>query len=177
MLKITEAETTKYILERLVNEQCGMGLICIEKQYFERLQDAYSDVLQAEVLGYDELVGVINNKYYDGTFEVIDGATYNSSLRTIYNVEITEDWQVEAELKTILWSNDIEFHKAMLEQKGSMVSMTRLSFEFFLNSKKYMALPLKNQTFSIVYAVVYRKDAEKRFLDFAKLIRKELYSK
>ena len=177
MLKITEAETTKYILERLVNEQCGMGLICIEKQYFERLQDAYSDVLQAEVLGYDELVGVINNKFYDGTFEVIDGTSYNSSLRTIYNVEITEDWQVEAELKTILWSNDIEFHKAMLEQKGSMVSMTRLSFEFFLNSKKYVALPLKDQTFSIVYAVVYRKDAEKRFLDFVQLIRKELYSK
>lgn len=177
MLKITEAETTKDILERLVNEQYGLGLICIEEQYFERLQDAYNDVLQAEVLGYDELVGVINNKYYDGNFEVIDGTAYDSSLRTIYNVEITEDWRVEADRKNILQSNDIEFHKAMLEKKGSMVSMARLSFESFFNRKKYIALPLKNQTFSILYVAVYRKDAEKKFFDFVQLIRKELYLK
>lgn len=177
ILKITESETTKFILERLATEQCGIGLICIEKQYFERLQDAYNDVLQAEVLGYDELIGVISNKYYDGSFEVIDGTAYDNSMKTIYNVEITEDWRVEADRKTILQSNDIEFHKAMLEEKGSMVSMTRLSFESFFNSKKYIALPLKDQIFSILYVAVYRKDAEERFSDFIKLIRKELYLK
>ncbi len=176
LLKIVQVETMQQVLDAVHNGEKEIGFISINEAEFVRKFSVYQDELQMELLARDELIGVINQKDYDGIQQELDG-TNDGLLRTIYNIEPIDEMRMEAEQNSIICSNDADFHRAMLERKGAMVTMTGFSYQYFFNQKKYVALPIKGVDVTILHVAVYRKDASADIHEFIRKVRKEMHVK
>jgi len=177
ILRLAQAETMHQVLDAVQSGDKDIGLISMNEEEFIRKFTPYQDTLQIELLVRDDLVGVINYREYDGIQQEIDGEKYDISLRTIYNVEPTEDWRLGALEHHIICSNDADFHRAILERKGALVIMSGLSHQYFFNQKKYVALPIKGVDVNILHVAVYRKDASKAIQEFVRRVRREMHVK
>ena len=75
---------------------------------------------------------------------------------------------------SVVWSNDVDFHRRMLEQKRTLVLMPGLAYQYFFSGKKYVALPLEENETPLIHAAVFRKDASPAVRDFASMVHLEL---
>ena len=100
-----------------------------------------------------------------------------NQLKTQFNLEALEKWKNSTTVPFSASSNDVEFHRAMLEKNNASVTMSGLSYQNFFNSKKYVALCLEDIDVSILHVAVYRKDADETIQDIVRMIRKEMHMK
>lgn len=177
ILKIAQMESMQQVLEAVQSGEKDIGLISMNEAEFAKKFAPFQDSLQLELLARDELLGVINAQEYDGTQQEIDTSKRDRSLSTLYNIEPTDEHRMESEKSSIICSNDADFHRAMLERKGTTVTMSGLSYQYFFNHKKYVALPIKDVDVTILHIAVYRKEADANIQDFVRRVRKEMHMK
>lgn len=175
-IKINILNNLDEVVHAVKNEEADIGLISFNEQgIFQNIEISEQD-LQLDVLAHDELIVVVNKKHYNGEYNYIQAQDYMhpKQLRTIYDVTPIHDMQQEMHACNMVASNDIEFHRNMLEQVGAMVMMSKLAYRFFFNSKKFVALPLENVHTPLIHAVIYRKNSSQLVQEFTQKIRKQM---
>ncbi|MBO5365409.1 MAG: LysR family transcriptional regulator [Peptococcaceae bacterium] len=174
---IATMENMRSVLEQVREGTKDIGLISMNAEEFQHRFSVYREDLQMEILARDELVVVMNQKYYTGKTDYLEKEVYRNQLKTQFNLETLEKWKNSTTVPFSASSNDVEFHRAMLEKNNASVTMSGLSYQNFFNSKKYVALCLEDIDVSILHVAVYRKDADETIQDIVRMIRKEMHMK
>lgn len=174
---IASMESMYTVLQQVATGEKDIGLISMNAQELKRKFAEFEDLLQIELLAQDEIVVVINRKNYKGNQEFIAEEEYATQLKTQYNIEPVENWRNTTTVPFTANSNDVDFHRAMLEKANASVTMSGLSYQYFFNNKKYVALPLENVATEIHHVAVYRKNAEPHIQELVYLIRKKMHMK
>ncbi len=173
--QISIMERLQNVLEQVVSGEKEIGLISMNVSELERKFKKYSDLLELDVLARDELVVVMNRNEYQGKKAYITEDEWSKKIKTIYNIDSTDEWQESAKNISVIKSNDADFHRRMIEHVGAYVAMSGLSYQYFFNSKRYVSLPLKEHNVQIIHAAVYRKDAGQHIREIVYMIRKEMH--
>ena len=175
-IKIDILNNLDNVLDTIRTEEADIGLISFNEQELFQIIETSEQDLQLDVLAHDELIVVANKKHYNGEYNYIRAEDYfhPKQLRTIYDVTPVHSMQQGMHDCNMVASNDIEFHRNMLEQVGAMVMMSKLSYRFFFNSKKFVALPLENVHVPLIHAVIYRKNSNQLVQEFTQKIRKQM---
>ena len=174
---IASMESMYAVLQQVASGEKDIGLISMNAQELKRKFSEFEDLLQIELLARDEIVVVINRNNYKGKKEFIAEQEYATQLKTQYNIEPAENWRNDTTVPFTANSNDVDFHRAMLEKTNASVTMSGLSYQYFFNNKKYVALPLENVATEIHHVAVYRKDASPDIQELVYMIRKEMHMK
>lgn len=165
------------LFSQVQNNTCDLGLLTFNEAELQRKYSDFFQELQLHILARDELVAVIDQRYYDGNQDYISQASLLKHRFTGYNLIPIEMFRNKALNHSLIYSNDADFHRSMLEHAGAIVMMPGLAYQYFFNSKKYVALPLEDCQTEIVHAAVCQKDADARLQEVVALIRKEMYVK
>ena len=174
---IVSMENMLAVLEQVKHGEKDIGLISMNAEELKRKFIAYEDELEIELLAQDEVVAVINRKNYTGEKEYMRSNEYYNHLKTRYNLEPMENWHERIGVPFSAGSNDVDFHRAMLELTNACVTMSGLSYQYFFNNKKYVALQIENNKETLHHVAVYRKDAEPHIQELVRMIRKEMHVK
>ncbi len=176
-IRIVQMDNLDSILKRVKDGKADIGLVSMNGRELERKFLDYIDDLELDILARDEMVAVINRKDYQGKLPYISAEEYNKFFKTLYNVEPIDEYRNATAMSHMTCSNDADFHRAMLEKGGTAVTMSELSYQYFFNNKKYVALPIERIDVPIIHAAIYRKDADAHLQEFARLIRQEMHVK
>jgi hypothetical protein len=107
--------------------------------------------------------------------------TAQAAAKTLYNIIPVETMREHIYLNNVICSNDADFHRSMMEKAGAITLMSGLAYQYYFNSKKYVALKfegLMNQVVpELVHVAVYRKNAGEPIHRFIAMIRKEMLMK
>jgi len=121
-------------------------------------------------------VAVFNKKFLSGDTTELSESEFKKYRQSLYNIIPAKKSLASAQRESTVWSNDVEFHRAMLERSGTMVLMPALAFQYFFHQKKYIALSMHIDV-PLVHAAVYRKDAPPYIQEFVNAIRLEMHMK
>lgn len=176
-LKITMEDEIDELFERVNNNQCDIGLLTFNANELVERFDRYQNEMRMEVLVRDELISVVNKKFLHDEPLKLSREEFDSRRQSLYNIIPSKQHLSSAQKGTTVWSNDSEFHRAMLERSGTMVLMPSLAYQYFFSSKKYIALPIEHLEVPLIHAAVYRKDAPSYIQEFVNLIRLEMHMK
>jgi len=69
-----------------------------------------------------------------------------------------------------MYSNDADFHRAMMEKNGAIVIMPSLAQQYFFTSKKIAQVELSTAT-PVLHGAVYRKDVEHHVQEIVSMIQ------
>ena len=174
---IVSMESMLRVLEQVKNGEKDIGLISMNAEELKRKFSMYEDELELELLAQDEVVAVINRKNYTGEKQYMERQVYHTQLKTRYNIEPMETWRDRIGVPFSAESNDVDFHRAMLELTDACVTMSGLSYQYFFSNKKYVALQIENNNEILHHVAVYRKNAEPHIQELIRMIRKELHVK
>ena len=174
---IASMESMNDVLAQVKNGDKDIGLISMNAEEFQRRFFDYKDELQMEILAQDEIVVVVNQKKYKGDKDYLEAEVYHNQLKTLFNIEPVDLRSDTAKVPFSARSNDVDFHRAMLEKNNASVTMSGLSYQHFFTSKKYVALCLEDIDVPILHAAVYRKDADAAIQEIVRMIRKEMHLK
>jgi len=175
---ISSMETMLSVLEQVKNGEKDIGFISINAESFRQKFSAFEEELQVEILMRDEIVTVMKKESYSGNRECLEEEMFSRQSKTLFNIEPADKWcSPLMDVPFSASSNDIEFHRAMLEKTSASVVMTGLSYQLFFNNRKYIALPIENQEVTILHTAVYRKDADAVIQEIVRKVRTELHVK
>ena len=177
-LRITLKDELDALFHHVQNNQCDVGLLTFNKDELTERFVQYAVDLQMETLAIDEMAYVINKKTLNNDIAQITQEEFYSFRQSLYNIIPAERHLHSAESNSIVWSNDAEFHRAMLERKGTLVMMPGLAYQYFFSHKKYTSVTVEDMSeFPLLHAAVYRKDAPEYIKEFVNLIRLEMHMK
>jgi len=178
LMKITVEDELEVLFERLISNQCDIGLLTFNKDELTERFVQYAVDLQMETLAIDEMAYVINKKTLNNDIAQITQEEFYSFRQSLYNIIPAERHLHSAESNSIVWSNDAEFHRAMLERKGTLVMMPGLAYQYFFSNRKYTNVVIEEMDeIPLLHAAVYRKDASEHIKEFVNLIRLEMHMK
>ena len=175
-LKLKMEDDVDTLFERVKNGDSHIGLLTFNAEELMELFAVYQNELQLDVLARDEMVAVFNRKFFTGESLRLNKTQFNSYRQSLYNIIPAKKQLASAQRESTVWSNDAEFHRALLERNGTMVLMPSLAYQYFFYQKKYVALALYFDV-PLIHAAVYRKDALQYIQDFANMIRLEMHMK
>lgn len=159
-----------------------IGLMTINGRELQRKLDEHPDTLEMELLMRDDMVAVMDRRQYSGEKTAITELDFNqAAAKTLYNIIPVDDMREHIYLNNVICSNDADFHRSMMEKAGAITLMSGLAYQYYFNSKKYVALKfegLMNQAVpELVHVAVYRKNAGEPIHRFVAMIRKEMLIK
>lgn len=174
----------KFLLDKVGEQQLDLGLITINELELENYTDY--DELELDLLLRDDLTVVTNKRVLLTNDVTLDGDGFVSNpIRCLFNIHPIESMRESIYAANVICSNDVDFHRNMLEQTDAMVLMPTLAYRSYFNTKKYVAAPFENinakkynleiESPAIVHMAVYRKDAPQSVRDMVEMIRQELY--
>ena len=176
--EITSMETMLAVLEQVKSGEKDIGFISINAESFRQKFALFEEELVSEILMRDEIVAVMKKESYSGSRESLEEAVFERQWKTLFNVEPADEWCSHLmDVPFSASSNDIEFHRAMLEKMSATVVMTGLSYQHFFNTRKYIALPIENQEVTILHTAVYRRDVDAVIQEIVRKVRTELHIK
>lgn len=175
-MKIAVEDELDVLFERLTNNECDIGLLTFNPEELQERFAAYQEELKLDVLVHDEMVAVFNKKFVSTDATELSKSESKKYRQSLYNIIPAKKYLSSAQRESTVWSNDAEFHRAMLERSGTMVLMPALAFQYFFHQKKYIALSLYFEA-PLVHAAVYRKDAPLHIQEFVDAIRLEMHMK
>ena len=175
---ISSMENMYAVLEQVKSGEKDIGLISMNAEALKRKFSAFEADLHLDVLAQDEIVVVMNQMNYKGKNAYLEEVVYHNQLKTQFNIEPAEGWDANpTKVPFSARSNDVDFHRAMLEFNNASVTMSGLSHRYFFDSKKYVALCLEDVDVEILHVAVYRKDVDDTILELVQRNRKEMHSK
>lgn len=175
-LKIKMEDDLDELLERVKNGDSDIGLLTFNAEELIERFARYQPQLLLDILVRDEMVAVLNRKFLHNETMQLNDTQFRSYRMSLYNIIPAERTLASAQRDSTVWSNDAEFHRALLERNGTMVLMPSLAYQYFFQQKKYVALSLYFNT-PLIHAAVYRKDAPAYIQEFINLIRMEMHMK
>lgn len=174
-VNIAVIDNVKTMLNQLVNNEIDIGFISINEKNFMDVYRVFSDVLKLEILMRDELVAVMDRRYYNGKdYTHTVNKQYTDGPVTLYNIVPMDLQLYEA---NVVCSTDADFHRSMMEHTGAMAYMSRMAYQYFFNSRKYVQLSLSDVEAPLIHAIVYREHEATFVQELADAIRLELYKK
>lgn len=174
-VNISMTDSFNVVMERLNNGESDLGLMTVNERELKRKFEPIKELFQCEILARDELIVVMDKKYYKGDKDYVTLEEFSSRPRTLYNIVPVDALRNDAYKTSIICSTDADFHRSMMEKAGSMTLMPALAHQYFFNSKKYVALSVEDLDETLIHAALYRKDAKESVRTFAALIRREMY--
>ncbi len=178
-IQMAAMDSLDVLLERVAQGVCDIGLTAVRTTVLPEKIATFTDQIEMETLMHDEFVVAMNKRFYNSCESCIDTDIYgNAPVKTSYDILSLNDTFTEKRYKAnIICSNDADFHRGMMDKAGAMTMMSGLAYRFYFNNKKYIALPYEDDTFSLVHAAIYRKDASAQVREFVSMIRREMYMK
>lgn len=173
-LRISMKDDITEVFESLRTEDANLGLLTFNAEYLPQKFAAYQEELQMEILARDELVAVANKRFCKDATAEIPRMELMDYRYSIYNMIPIDSMLESAEKSSVVWSNDADFHRRMLEQNRTLVLMPSLAYQYFFSGKKYVALPLEKNSTPLLHAAVFRKDASRAVREFASMVHLEL---
>lgn len=174
-VRISMTDSFNTMIKHLLNEESDLGLITLNERELHRKFAPLKDEFQMEILARDEMIVVIDKKFYRGDKDYVTIEEFSTGPRTLYNIIPVDAMRYDAYKMTVICSNDADFHRSMMEKTGSMTMMPALAHQYFFNSKKYVALSVKDLDETLIHAAIYRKDAKESVRGFVAMIRREMY--
>lgn len=173
-IRISMTDTLEDVFSQVAEGKSDLGLLTFNAQELKKKHASYQDEIQLEVLALDEMIAVMDRRYYSGDKEYLSIEEYHSHISTLYNIIPIEMYH-DTETTKIVCPNNADFHRNMMETAGAIVVMPGLAYQYFFNSKKYVGLPLEGYHIDMAHAAIYRRDAGEKLQYFVSLIRKEMY--
>ena len=167
------------LMDCVMQGTCDIGLTTVRTTVLPEKMAAFADELEVAVLMHDEFVVAMNKRFYNSCDTCIDTGMYgNAQVKTSYDILSLSDIFTEKRYNAnIICSNDADFHRSMMDKTGAMTMMSGLAYRFYFSNKKYIALPYEDESFSLVHAAIYRKDASVKVREFVAMIHREMYMK
>lgn len=177
LVRIIQIMDLEDVIQKVQTGVSDIGLMTINAFDLERKMEQHKDLLCADVLAQDELVAVMDRKLYKGTHTSLSAKEFaKTSVRTLYNIIPIEELRMAVYENNIICSNDADFHRSMMERAEAMTLMSGLAYQYYFNTKKYVALTFQSEyTSSLVHVAVYRKDADASIHNIVSMIRREMY--
>ena len=176
-LKIALKDNLEEVFEQVETGGSDIGLVTFNANELIESFAEYQTELQMDLLARDEMVGVLNKRFMKQEELSISKDDFRHRRMSLYNIIPSNMYKVNAQTDSMVWSNDSEFHRAMLERNGTIVMMPGLAHQFFFSNKKYVAVSVENLEIPLLHAAVYRKDAPTYIQEFVNLIRLEMHMK
>ena len=174
--KISMLDTLEAIFEYVANKECDLGLISFNADELLRRFSEQESELYLDILARDEMIALMHKRYLKSGEEQITGSSFLKAPLTLYNI-IPVDTNYEDPRGTyLMYSNDADFHRAMMEKNGAIVIMPSLAQQHFFASKKIVPIELPSPT-PVLHAAVYRKDAGQHIQEIVSMIRRGLQIK
>ena len=167
------------LIEHVLQGKCDIGLTAIRAKILPEKMETFTDRLEVETLMHDEFIVAMNKRFYNSCETCIDTDMFgNAQVKTSYDIlSLSDRFSEKRYNANIICSNDADFHRGMMDKAGAMTMMSGLAYRFYFSNKKYIALPYEDDTFSLVHAAIYRKDASAQVREFVSMIRREMYMK
>ena len=148
------------IVQRVLSGESTLGLMSINEQELMLRFATLKDELEWVTFVRDEIVVVVDNRYYLHNNLAIENRLENEAhIKTVYNIVPIKGMRQVVYDMNIICSNDADFHRSMMEQTGSITFMSGLDRHYYFNNKRYLVLRLDYDMPNIVHGVLYRKDA------------------
>lgn len=176
-IRMVLTDSLEALFAQVQSREYDLGLLSFNENVLLEKFTVLAEQYQLEILARDEMVAVMDKRFYKGEQEQLSLTEYASHLKTIYNIIPIEEMRSSAWDTNVVCSNDAKFHREMLEKTGAIVMMPYLAYQYFFNSKKYVALPLENSSTTMLHAAFYRKDADEQLRQFVDMLRREMYIK
>lgn len=177
-LKISMVDTLEDIFSKVENKECDLGLLTFNADELLRRFADVESVLYLDILARDEMISLVHKRYLKSIEESIQNEQYLQYPLTLYNI-IPADMNYKDPRGTyLMYSNDADFHRAMMEKNGAIVLMPSLAQQYFFVSKKIVPIELHEATaMPLLHAAVYRKDAGLDVQEIVSMIRRDLQKK
>ena len=178
-IQMMALDSLDMLLEQVAQGGCDIGLTAIRTTVLpEKIAD-YAEILETESLMHDEFVVAMNKRFYNSCETCVDTNMFgNAQVKTSYDILSLSDSFTEKRYNAnIICSNDADFHRGMMDKAGALTMMSGLAYRFYFSNKKYIALPYEDDSFSLVHAAIYRKDASPQVREFVAMVRREMYMK
>ena len=166
-IKLSMCDNVDEVFETVQNGNYDIGLITFHQDELIRKVEATHHIMALDILTKDEIVAVMDIKHYKGHGEYISIAEQQQYRITQYNLVPSE--------ACIMHSDDVEFHRNMLEI-GALVMMPKLAYEYFFKSKRFIALPMEGAESPLIHAAIYKKESNKHLKEFVSMIRREMHA-
>lgn len=174
-INISITDNVDTLLEQLMSGERDVGLLSVNEKLLCQAMEHYQDDLQMDILARDDMVMVMDRKYYKGDSRYFDFESSLNNIHTLYNLIPYDQNAFEQHM---VCSSDADFHRSMMEEAGAIVCMSGLAQQYFFNKKKYVILQI-DRIFNpvIVHAAIYRRTEKQYIKDFIAKIRLEMQMK
>ena len=174
--KISMEDTLDKIIESVQNRECDMGLLTFNAdELLRRFADIESEVY-LDILARDNMIALMHKRHIKSEDGTLPSLEVLQRPMTLYNI-IPVDTNYEDPRGTyLMYSNDADFHRAMMEKNGAIVVMPRLAQHYFFTSKKIVPIEISLNT-PLLHAAIYRNDADALVQDIAMMIRRKMQMK
>lgn len=134
-VNISMTDSFNVVMERLTSGSSDLGLMTINERELIRKFEPLKDDFQCEILARDEMIVVMDKKYYKGDKDYVTLEEFNAYPRTLYNIVPVDALRYDAYRSSIICSTDADFHRSMMEKAGSMTLMPALAHQYFSTAK------------------------------------------
>lgn len=174
--KISMVDTLDDVISKVQNQECDLGLLTFNADELLRRFAEVESSLCLDILARDEMIALIHKRYLKNGEDGFPEKIFLQQPLTLYNI-IPVDTNCEDPRGTyLMYSNDADFHRAMMEKNGAIVLMPSLAQQYFFASKKIVPTELPIAT-PLLHAAIYRKDAEAFIKEIVSMIRKGMQIK
>ena len=176
-IRVTASTELEDVIQKVQDGVCDIGLMTINTFDLKRRMKEYQNVLVADILAHDELMVVMDRKQYKGNFSSLSADEFSKApVRTIYNIIPVEEVRQDVYENNIICSNDADFHRSMMERADAMTLMSGLAYQYYFNTKRYVALNFQSEyAASLVHVAIYRKNADEQIRNIIAMIRREMH--
>ena len=161
------------VLRQIHEHKYDFGLITLNEQLLQERCKEYG--LQMEILARDEAVLVTEQRTVGAEKSRISYEEMPLYQQSVFNLEIHPKWKAFME-QGISMSNDINFHRKMMQERDAIVTMPHMASKKFFNKNKYKVLTFADETVEIVHAAVYCAECNPQMKEVISLIRQEFLS-
>jgi len=176
-VRLENVEEMDDLLHKINLKEYDLGLVSINEAELRSKLKGREEDFDITTLVRDEMVVVTDRKLIKDGQSSISIAEVRQHPLTTCNIVVRESSRKSAREHSMAVSNDMAFHRGMIEKMGACVAMPGLSAQVFFNSKKYAVLEYANEKNEIIHCAVCRKEDSSRVRLFISLIQQELYTK
>ena len=175
-LKISMENTLERIIESVQNRECDMGLLTYNADELLRRFATIESEVYLDILARDNMVALMHKRHIKAEDGTMPSHEVLQRPLTLYNI-IPVDINYEDPRGTyLMYSNDADFHRAMMEKNGAIVVMPRLAKQYFFSSKQIEQVEIPLNT-PLLHVAIYRNDADELVQDIAMMIRRQIQMK
>lgn len=173
--KISMVDSLDEIFEKVQTGDCDLGLLTFNADELLRRFSAFEQELYLDILARDEMIALMNRRYVKSN-SIDVSQTLQGRTMTLYNIIPVDETYQDARGSYLIYSNDADFHRMMMEKNGAIILMPSLAQQYFFSSKKYIQIYLPLNT-PLLHVAVYRKDTENHVQEVVAMIRREMQIK